>query len=306
VAQAGAASVDAAVAETAAVEGAAPEGSAADGTSPEQGGDGEVAESAETSSPREESAPAAPAAEVIAPKPAPKRVVAMRGDDRPGMKRETPGGDAARPGKFGDRKDAGRGGRDARPGMDSRPRPDTRSDSRGEGRGFGGDARGERFDPRNAPPRLGDAAFRAQREALESAQMALRKLAAQAHGEALTQLLTAWESRDSDKLPSVQELGNQVNAATRSVWTSALTGALPAHRTSPPEALLRLEMAAEIPTPADHLGERRALQLQLLTRRNDPAPAQTWGHDVAIVLSAPFAAEDARRLQGSLKALLKR
>jgi hypothetical protein len=265
-----------------------------------------VADAAQASGDAAESAPEAPVAEVIAPKPAPKRVVAMRGDDRPGMKRETPGADTGRPGKFGDRKDAGRGGRDARPGMDSRPRPDSRGDSRGDGRGFGGDARGERFDPRNAPPRLGDAAFRAQREALESAQMALRKLAAQAHGEALTQLLTAWESRDSTKLPSVQELGNQVNAATRSVWTSALTGALPAHRTSPPEALLRLEMAAEIPTPADHLGERRALQLQLLTRRNDPAPAQTWGHDVAIVLSAPFAAEDARRLQGSLKALLKR
>ena len=316
VAQAGVASVDAAVAETAAVEGAAPEGSASEGAnpegsadqgaSPEQGGEADVADAAQASGDAAESAPEAPVAEVIAPKPAPKRVVAMRGDDRPGMKRETPGGDAARPGKFGDRKDAGRGGRDARPGMDSRPRPDARGDSRGEGRGFGGDARGERFDPRNAPPRLGDAAFRAQREALESAQMALRKLAAQAHGEALTQLLTAWESRDSDKLPSVQELGNQVNAATRSVWTSALTGALPAHRTSPPEALLRLEMAAEIPTPADHLGERRALQLQLLTRRNDPAPVQTWGHDVAIVLSAPFAAEDARRLQGSLKALLKR
>jgi hypothetical protein len=317
VAQAGAASVDAAVAETAAAEatgteGAAPEGSTAHGASPEQSGEGEAvasadsADSAPAAAESAESAPAAPVAEVIVPKPAPKRVVAMRGDDRPGMKRETPGGDAARPGKFGDRKDAGRGGRDARPGMDSRPRPDSHGDSRGEGRGFGGDARGERFDPRNAPPRLGDAAFRAQREALESAQMALRKLAAQAHGEALTQLLTAWESRDSAKLPSVQELGNQVNAATRSVWTSALTGALPAHRTSPPEALLRLEMAAEIPTPADHLVARRALQLQLLTRRNDPAPAQTWGHDVAIVLSAPFAADDARRLQGSLKALLKR
>jgi hypothetical protein len=317
VAQAGAASVDAAVAETAAAEatgteGPAPEGSTAHGASPEQSGEGEAvasadsADSAPAAAESAESAPAAPVAEVIAPKSAPKRVVAMRGDDRPGMKRETPGGDAARPGKFGDRKDAGRGGRDARPGMDSRPRPDSRGDSRGEGRGFGGDARGERFDPRNAPPRLGDAAFRAQREALESAQMALRKLAAQAHGEALTQLLTAWENRDSAKLPSVQELGNQVNAATRSVWTSALTGALPAHRTSPPEALLRLEMAAEIPTPADHLVARRALQLQLLTRRNDPAPAQTWGHDVAIVLSAPFAADDARRLQGSLKALLKR
>ncbi len=306
VAQAGAASVDAAAPETAAAEGAAPEGSAAQGASPEQGDEAEAADAAPATSDSAETPPAAPAAEVIAPKPAPKRVVAMRGDDRPGMKRETPGADAGRGGKFGDRKDAGRGGRDARPGMDSRARPDSRGDARGEGRSFGGDARGERFDPRNAPPRLGDAAFRAQREALESAQLALRKLAAQAHGEALTQLLTAWESRDSTKLPSVQELGNQVNAATRSVWTSALSGALPAHRTAPPEALLRLEMAAEIPTPADHLGARRALQLQLLTRRNDPAPAQTWGHDVAIVLSAPFAADDARRLQGSLKALLKR
>jgi hypothetical protein len=96
--------------------------------------------------------------------------------------------------------------------------------------------------------------------------MALRKLAAQAHGEALTQLLSAWESRDNGKVPSVQELGNQVNAATRSVWTSALAGTLPAHRTAPPEALLRLEMAAEVPTPADHMNARRALQLQLLTR----------------------------------------
>jgi hypothetical protein len=318
VAQAGAASVDAAAGESIDVE------AAADGATPEQAGQAVLSEAeagaeaaplAQADSDPAQSAPDAPAevavvaeavevAEVVAPKPAPKRVVAMRGDDRPGMKRETP--DAGRPGKFGDRKDAGRGGRDARPGMDSRPRPDARGDSRGEGRGFGGDARGERFDPRNAPPRLGDAAFRAQREALESAQMALRKLAAQAHGEALTQLLSAWESRDSAKLPSVQELGNQVNAATRSTWTSALGGALPAHRTSPPEALLRLEIAAEIPTPADHLLARRALQLQLLTRRNDPAPAQTWGHDVAIVLSAPFAADDARRLQGSLKALLKR
>ena len=280
VAQAGAASVEAAVAE----------GQVADAV-PSEG----------TAGP-DEAAPAAPVAEVIAPKPAAKPVVAMRGDDRPGMKRESPSADAGRAGKWGDRKDAGRGGRDARPGTDSRPR----ADARGEGRGFGGDARGERFDPRNAPPRLGDAAFRAQREAMESAQLALRKLAAQAHGEALTQLLGAWESRDSTKLPSVQELGNKVNAATRNVWLSALSGGLPAHRTAPPEALLRLEMAAEIPTPADHLDARRALQLQLLTRRNDPPPAQTWGHDVAIVLSAPYAAENARRLQGSLKALLKR
>ena len=281
VAQAGAASVEAAGGDSAAVE------------APVPGGATEL----------EDTAPTVAAVEVVAHKPAPKRVVAMRGDDRPGMKRDAPAADAGRAGKWGDRKDAGRGGRDARPGPDGRSRPD----ARGEGRGFGAvDGRSDRSDPRNAPPRLGDAAFRAQREALESAQMALRKLAAQAHGEALTQLLSAWESRDNGKVPSVQELGNQVNAATRSVWTSALAGTLPAHRTAPPEALLRLEMAAEVPTPADHLNARRALQLRLLTRRNDPSPAQTWGHDVAIVLSAPYAADDARRLQGSLKALLKR
>jgi hypothetical protein len=249
--------------------------------------------------------------EALAPKHAPKPVVAMRGDDRPGMKRDAPAADAGRPGKWGDRKDAGRGPRDARGGMDSRPRADARGDSRGEsrgeGRGFGSaQARGERFDARPAAPRLGDAAFRAQREALESAQMALRKLAAQAHGESLTQLMDAWKNRDSASVPSLQDLGNQVNAATRNAWATALSGTLAAHRTTPAEALLRLEMAAEIPTPADHLDARRAMQLQLLTRRNDPTPAQTWGHDVAIALSAPHAEGDARRLQNCLKSLLKR
>ncbi len=288
VAQAGAASVEA----------ASPEGVDGANASLETAAEGES----------NAAVPAAPtadlvAAEVIAPKPVPRPVVAMRGDDRPGMKREAPAADAGRPGKWGDRKDAGRGPRDARPGMDGR----SRADARGEGRGFGGaEARGERFDARPAAPRLGDAAFRAQREALESAQLALRKLAAQAHGEALTQLMHAWEGRDSSAMPSLQELGNQVNAATRNTWIQAMSGALPAHRTTPAEALLRLEMAAEIPTPAEHLNARRTMQLQLLTRRNDPAPAQTWGHDVAIALSAPHGAEDARRLQNCLKSLLKR
>ena len=218
----------------------------------------------------------------------------MRGDDRPGMKRETPAADAGRAGKWNDRKDAARGGRDR--------------DVRGGDRDVRGarDPRAERGDPRQAAPRLGDAAFRAQREALESAQMSLRKLAAQAHGEALTQLLAAWEHRDGAQIPTAQVLGQQINAATRALWTSAIGGNAPRQSVTPAQALLRLEMAAEIPTPADHLDERRALQLQLLTRRNDPSPAQTWGQDVAVVLASPFAGGDARRLQNSLKALLKR
>jgi hypothetical protein len=63
-------------------------------------------------------------------------------------------------------------------------------------------------------------------------------------------------------------------------------------------------MAAEVPTPAEHLDARRALQLQLLTRRNDPSPAETWTQDVARVLSAPHSEADARRLQQVLRAQL--
>lgn len=72
------------------------------------------------------------------------------------------------------------------------------------------------------------------------------------------------------------------------------------------EALLRLEMAAELPTPAAHLDERRQLQLQLLTRRNEPGPAQTWVQDVAAVLRSAHDAESARRLQAVLKVLMRR
>jgi len=130
----------------------------------------------------------------------------------------------------------------------------------------------------------------------------LRKLAAQAHGEALTQVLAAWEQRDAAQVPSAQELGNRVSAATRGAWTKAL-GQAPAGDAS--VALLRLEMASELPTPAEHLNARRALQLQLLTKRNDPAPVQTWGQDAATVLAGAFDAGLARRLQNVLKVLLK-
>ena len=48
------------------------------------------------------------------------------------------------------------------------------------------------------------------------------------------------------------------------------------------------------------------LQLQLLTRRNDPAPAETWGQDAARVLGSASDAASARRLQNVLKALLRK
>ncbi|MDF2465043.1 MAG: hypothetical protein K0Q43_3278 [Ramlibacter sp.] len=260
--------------------------------------DASAAESAQTSAgePDGESEAQAPAAEPAPPpKPSPKPVIAMRGDDRPGMKKSEPMV-PGRGGKFGDRK----GG----PGKFGERRDDRGAprDARGDGR-FGGGRFGDRPAMEDRGPRLGDVAFRAQREALEHAQSTLKKLAAQAHGEALTQLMTAWERRSADQVPSQQELGKSVAPAVRTSWVQAI-GAAPSGDAA--EAMLRLEIAAEAPTPAEHINARRQLQLQLLTRRNDPSPAQTWGQDTAKVLAAPYDAGLARRLQGVLKTLLRR
>jgi hypothetical protein len=242
-----------------------------------------------------------PAAAPVLVKAAPKPVVAMRGDDRPGMRKAEPAA-AGRGGKFGDRKDPRAGGKDARPrtGMENKFEPLR------EERGGRGD-RGDRFSERPAfeerGPRLGDAAFRAQREAFETANSALKKLAEQAHGEVLMHLISAWEKRDPEQLPNGQELGKQVPAAVRTRWAQALTA--PAAGDSA-EALLRMEIATELPTPAEHISARRLLQLQLLTRRNAPAPHETWAEDMAKVFASPYDAAQTRRVQNVLKALLKR
>ncbi|PQA80963.1 DUF349 domain-containing protein [Limnohabitans sp. TS-CS-82] len=245
--------------------------------------------SADTADAAEPEVAAAPAP---APKAAPRPVVAVRGDDRPGQKRTEvapagrgrdgkPGG-----GKFGDRAGGDKGagfGRDrdgaARPSRDGR----------------------DGFAPRG--PRLGDAAFRAQRFALESAQDALRRLAAQAHGEVLTQLMHAWEKRDASQLPAAQAIGSKLTPAQRTQWAQALASDVKAETVTP---LLRLEVAAELPTPAAQMDARRALQLQMLTRRNDPSPQMTWAADAAQVLAGAYDETAARRLQSALKVLLKR
>jgi ATP-dependent RNA helicase SUPV3L1/SUV3 len=229
--------------------------------------------------PRQSSEPAlssepSPAADTPTAPPPARKLVAMRGDDRPGMKKAEP------------------------PGRDERRAPSHR-----DGRGPRDAGRGGREPRATSAPRLGDAAFRAQRQALEHAELALRKLAAQAHGEVLTQLLTAWEQRDPAQMPSAQALGRAA-AAARSAWGQAL-GRAPADG-SRAESLLRLEMAAEVPSPAEYIEARRQLQLQLLTRRHEAAPAETWLQDVAQVLAAAFEPGAARRLQQVLKVLLRR
>jgi ATP-dependent RNA helicase SUPV3L1/SUV3 len=218
---------------------------------------------------------------IVAPKAPPRPVVAVRGDDRPGQKRTevTPAGARGR-----DNRDS-RDGRNGRNNKGQRPNRDGR----------------EPFAPRG--PRLGDAAFRAQRNALEQAQTALRKLAAQAHGEVLTQLVHAWEKRDPEQVPPAQAIGNKLSPAQRSQWAQSIAQAAQGDGAT---ALLRLEVAADLPTPAAYMDARRALQLQLLTRRNDPSPAMTWAADAAQVLGSGYDETASRRLQAALKVLLKK
>jgi len=223
----------------------------------------------------------APMAEAApAPAPVQRPVVAVRGDDRPGARKPATAAPQQRGGRPGDRRD--------------------RDDFRG---GQGGRMR-DRGDAPARGPRLGDTAFRAQRDAMEHAQATLRKLAAQAHGEALTQLMAAWKARDAAQVPSVQELGGKVSPSARTAWTQALSA--PAAASDAQQALLRLEIAAEVPTPAEQLSARRALQLQLLTRRNDPSPQQTWESDAAQIFASAGDEAQARRLQNALKALLRK
>lgn len=223
----------------------------------------------------DESLPEAKSASKAAPRP----VVAVRGDDRPGQKRAEVAPANAR-------------GRDAK----------THERFVGKAHNDKG-LRSTRDTPSPRAPRLGDVAFRAQRHALEQAQMALRKLAAQAHGEVLTQLLHAWEKRDAQQLPAANALGSKLSPAQRNQWAQSLAQSA---QGDVDIALLRLEVAADLPTPAAHMDARRALQLQLLTRRNDPTPAMTWAGDVAHVLASSFEESAARRLQAALKVLLKK
>ena len=224
--------------------------------------------------------PSAVPAPAAAPTPvAPRKVVAVRGDDRPGMKKAEPA-----PATKGPRK-----------GFEARQDRGGRSD------------RSERGSPRDAAasargPRLGDAAFRAMRHAQDMAEQTLRKLSAQAHGEVLTQVLSAWKDRSAEQLPAARELGGKLGPAQRQAWASAMSQP-PAG--SADEPLLRLEIASDVPTPAAHLEARRAMQLKLLTQRHQATPNQTWVSDVEKVLASAHAEDSARRLQSVLKVFLR-
>jgi ATP-dependent RNA helicase SUPV3L1/SUV3 len=283
---------------------AEPAQAAIENVAPETSSEHNPGASADTAQPAA-AEPAAPAAPIKVAKP----VIAMRsGDDRPGSQKAAPaaagrfGESRDGKGKFGDR--AGRDGGRPALGRDGDPRGGRigergapRGGDRGTERGNFGD---DRFADRG--PRLSNTAFYAQRDALERAQQSLKKLAAQAHGEHLTALMTAWEQRSAEGVPSAALLGKSVSPAARTAWSQAVSKPAAGDAAT---ALLRMEMAADVPTPAEHISARRMLQLQLLTKRNEAAPVDTWALDTTAVLSTAYSPANAKRLQTALKALLR-
>ena len=86
---------------------------------------------------------------------------------------------------------------------------------------------------------------------MEHAQQTLKNWL-QAHGEALTHLLTAWEKRAATQLPSAQDLGGRVSASVRAAW-AALS---PGPKGDAAEALLRWRLRGSA-DPAEHIAARR-------------------------------------------------
>ena len=104
-------------------------------------------------------------------------------------------------------------------------------------------------------------------------------------------------------MPTAKELGPRLTPVQRQAWVKALQ--TPAQGDAL-VALLRLEMAADVNTPAEHIAARRQWQLQWLTQRHEAPPAQTWPSDVATVLQSLHEDSAAQRLQNALRVLMRR
>jgi hypothetical protein len=227
--------------------------------------------------PADAGVPAAAPAEP--PRPAPKRVIAMRGDDRPGMKKAEPAA-AGRGGKFGDRKDSPRG--PGRPGDNKfEPRRDDRGPgdparaSAGAGRRAGWPIRQPAALRRPGPASGRYRISRAARGAGTCRGRACASWLPRRMARRSPTCLAAWQHRKADR-------GAQPTGAGRAV-SAAVRGCLdPGHRrraqgTMRAEALLRLEMAAELPTPAEHLNARRALAAQIADASQRPGARADLG-----------------------------
>ncbi|MDI9336249.1 MAG: hypothetical protein QM520_04385 [Gammaproteobacteria bacterium] len=205
------------------------------------------------------------------------RLIARRGDDRPNHKMKEPVSTAK-----------------TKPSVYSRNKPKvTASPMRA-------------FIPANKPLKILDMSAdlkETYNHALVEAKKTLKELKQRVYGDLVQQIVDAWEQRNVELLPSLRDLGKQVNATMRSKWLDALSKV--AHTEELGAWLLRLEVAADVPSPAEFVTQRRLLMLSNLSSKNKSPPSLTWAEDLAQVFLGTFNQRAGQRMVKILPALLK-
>jgi ATP-dependent RNA helicase SUPV3L1/SUV3 len=175
---------------------------------------------------------------------------------------------------------------------DSRDARDAR-DSRGSR-----DSRDSRDGPR-ANPQL----VQAQRKAHDAAHKKLQELAQGKRGNAIAALTKAWAARDAALLPELSDLRFKLNKAQWQGWQQAIAVPAKADEAARDAALLKLEVAFELDSPAEAQTARRALQLSLLASRGRDALVASWPDQVATVFASASTEQAAARLMACINAM---
>jgi hypothetical protein len=156
---------------------------------------------------------------------------------------------------------------------------------------------------RGLPPAL----QREMREAHDALHRRLRDLDAESRLGAVDVLLDAWRDRSLDKVGDRKSfalsLGPKFKAAL-DAWLQAVCSPAKHSGERAQEALLRLEILCDLPSPAELQPARRLMQLKILAERSRPVLEAQWGREVEAVLGAAFEDAAARRLVTVLRKLL--
>jgi hypothetical protein len=176
------------------------------------------------------------------------------------------------------------------------PRREERRDDRG---GRRDDRRDERRDDRG--PRANPQLMQAQRKAHDAAHKKLHEIAQGKRGAAFDSLMKAWAARDAAQMPELSLLGLKLAKPQWQAWQQKLGAAASVKEADRDAALLKLEVAYEVDSPAEAQTARRMLQLSLLASRGRDALVSGWHEQVATVLGAPAEEAASARLMACLR-----
>jgi hypothetical protein len=147
---------------------------------------------------------------------------------------------------------------------------------------------------------------RVQQVEAEAIQV-LKNLSANAHTQAIDQLLDAWQQRNPALLPRPQDLGKKIKNQQIQLWEQVFS--VNPHQQEPKRtqrSMLWLEIKNKISSPPEEHNERRQLQLEILASQyqvnHNHLP---WDAYVSHIFASPYNESIAKRLQLVLAKLLR-